>query len=797
MIPRKKPLNPRLYNIAFGQGPGQISRDELFKRLLTQESGNRQFNPDGSVVTSSAGARGATQLMMPTAIDPGMNVNNIYKTAESLNVPYNTENIKPGLEAYQNKELKLKQIYNKYPEFYNETKKLMDNEKVNRTLGRNYFDGLTTRYDNPVRTLFGYNMGLGNTDKFKPETMILNDETRNYATKILDGVIDEQETTPSNNIIDAEKNPDFVINIKEDGSYEDFDEEAFEKMFPPLDRPAQDDSNNIVPELTVKDIPVSPPSAIDMMRNNYREGSIKRQNLSKQYKEGEVSDRPTVIPLFPKEPLTKQEADVLKRAQDVDQEFNYKKNDMLNAEKGFIPQQVQAQPDADVVYDNQGNPYNAVIPAGSVTGLNINQAKYDPTGGQQQSRQDLAKLANYDISIIDGNEFVHEKGLTEKEVEDQYNQRNQNQSSDDAGDGVMPTGEGILQDMSNAVKVPFLQDDFALYENETTGLDKARNLLGEPTTVYRDINGNLVQPNSKEQKPNNLRYLAGLLGSIMADRYGNPSQPEDNFSKYMAYTQDAIKQQRLDKQGIESQFGNYKTDDGKTVFGAPTPAGDFQTINGFVATGDDSSGSSGFPRDVIMGNGSTITMSEEQYKEHKKNEGKNAAERVEKLYSIRKTNEENNNNFDELLSYNDDQLNKLFGQSGLFDNQTYRTFIGAGDDEYKNIKMTYDFINDNKAKKAYVDILKGAGSISNYETEIMAKTINKLNVKMSAETLRKEIAKIQFLGQFHEHNAASAIPGYSDNGGTYKKLNTSEAYKLFLNNEIKDLNDYLNYKSRQ
>ena len=602
---------------------------------------------------------------------------------------------------------------------------------------------------------------------------------------------------PSNNIIDAEKSPDFVINIKEDGSYEDFDEEAFEKMFPPLDRPAQDDSNNIVPELTVKDIPVSPPSAIDMMRNNYREGSIERQNLSKQYKEGEVSDRPTVIPLFPKEPLTKQEADVLKRAQDVDQEFNYKKNDMINAEKGFIPQQIQAQPDADVVYDNQGNPYNAAIPAGSVTGLNINQAKYDPTGGQQQSRQDLAKLANYDISIIDGNEFVHEKGLTEKEVEDQYNQRNQNQSSDDAGDGVMPTGEGILQDMSNAVKVPFLQDDFALYENETTGLDKARNLLGEPTTVYRDINGNLVQPNSKEQKPNNLRYLAGLLGSIMADRYGNPSQPEDNFSKYMAYTQDAIKQQRLDKQGIESQFGNYKTDDGKTVFGAPTPAGDFQTINGFVATGDDSSGSSGFPRDVIMGNGSTITMSEEQYKEHKKDEGKNAAERVEKLFSIRQTNFENNKDFNELLNYSDDDLNKLFGQGKFIDTQLRRNMISGTDTEYKSIRDLWEFISDKKAKEAYVNILKGAGSISNYETDIMAKTINNLKVTMSAEKLKEEIAKIQFLGQFHEHNAASAIPGYSDSKGTYNKLDTSEAYKLFLNNEIEDLNDYLNYKSRQ
>ena len=603
---------------------------------------------------------------------------------------------------------------------------------------------------------------------------------------------------PSNNIIDAEKSPDFVINIKEDGSYEDFDEEAFEKMFPPLDRPAQDDSNNIVPELTVKDIPVSPPSAIDMMRDNYREGSIERQNLSKQYKEGEVSDRPTVIPLFPKEPLTKQEADVLKRAQDVDQEFNYKKNDMINAEKGFIPQQIQAQPDADVVYDNQGNPYNAAIPAGSVTGLNINQAKYDPTGGQQQSRQDLAKLANYDISIIDGNEFVHEKGLTEKEVEDQYNQRNQNQSSDDAKIAANWTmGEGILQDMSNAVEVPFLLDDFALYENETTGLDKARNLLGEPTTVYRDINGNLVQPNSKEQKPNNLRYLAGLLGSIMADRYGNPSQPEDNFSKYMAYTQDAINQQRLDKQALESTYGNYRDSKGNIVYGGITPSGSFETIPGITAIDDDSSGSSGFPRDVIMGNGSTITMSEEQYKEHKKDEGKNAAERVEKLFSIRQTNFENNKDFNELLNYSDDDLNKLFGQGKFIDTQLRRNMISGTDTEYKSIRDLWEFISDKKAKEAYVNILKGAGSISNYETDIMAKTINNLKVTMSAEKLKEEIAKIQFLGQFHEHNAASAIPGYSDSKGTYNKLDTSEAYKLFLNNEIEDLNDYLNYKSRQ
>ena len=610
---------------------------------------------------------------------------------------------------------------------------------------------------------------------------------------------------PSNNIIDAEKSPDFVINIKEDGSYEDFDEEAFEKMFPPLDRPAQDDSNNIVPELTVKDIPVSPPSAIDMMRNNYREGSIERQNLSKQYKEGEVSDRPTVVPLFPKEPLTKQEADVLKRAQDVDQEFNYKKNDMINAEKGFIPQQIQAQPDADVVYDNQGNPYNAAIPAGSVTGLNINQAKYDPTGGQQQSRQDLAKLANYDISIIDGNEFVHEKGLTEKEVEDQYNQRNQNQSSDDAGDGVMPTGEGILQDMSNAVKVPFLQDDFALYENETTGLDKARNLLGEPTTVYRDINGNLVQPNSKEQKPNNLRYLAGLLGSIMADRYGNPSQPEDNFSKYMAYTQDAINQQRLDKQALESTYGNYRDSKGNIVYGGITPSGSFETIPGITAIDDDSSGNSGgYPKLIPTGGGSSILMSETDHKKYLENKGKTTQDTLDNLASIRQTTTARADNFDTLLKYDDDTLNTFFNRMVGFEGASgkIRDLTGAfgkNKEAYKDIYNTWDLIGSQKAKEAYVNILKGAGSISNYETDIMKKTIDKLNTNMSASTLRKELEKLKFLEEFFAHNAAANINGYSDSKGTYDKLDTKEAYRLFenKNNKIYNLNDYLDYKSRQ
>ena len=546
----------------------------------------------------------------------------------------------------------------------------------------------------------------------------------------------------NNYMRNSEKSPDFVININEDGSYEDFDEEAFEKMFPPLNKNAQNDSNNIV------SVPI-----------------------------------PTYKP-------TEREADVLKRAQDVNQQFNNEKNDMINAEKGYIPQQTTYSPpnragnkysqrtglnavdyngtvNPNVVYDSQGNPYD--------TTYNNKQEKYDPTGGQQQSRQDLAKLANFDISTIDGKEFVHERGLTEEQVMAEYYRRNESDGAgngagdgagngagdgagDGAGNGVMPTGVGILQDMSNAVEVPFNQ--------------------------------------SEERKPNNLRYLAGLLGSIMADRYGNPSQPEDNFSKYMKYTQDAIEQQRLDKQALESTIGNYTDSEGNIVLGGVTPGGGFQLIPEYTAI-DGSDSNSGFPKSVAMGNDSYILMDEDQYTEHKKNQGKKASERVEKLSAIRQSNFENSKDFNELLAYSDDDLNKLFGQGKYFDTQLHRDMVSGTNPEYKSIRDLWEFISDKRAKEAYVNILKGAGSISNYETDIMAKTINNLKVTMPAAKLKEEIAKIQFLGQFHEHNTAAGIPNYSDSKGTYKKLNTKEAYRLFLKNEIKDLNDYLNYKNRQ
>ncbi len=626
----------------------------------------------------------------------------------------------------------------------------------------------------------------------------------------------------NNYMRNSEKSPDFVININEDGSYEDFDEEAFEKMFPPLNKNAQDDSNNIVSKPIVEDIPVSPPRAIDMIRNSYREGNIERQKLSKEYKEGKVSDRPLFVPLFPKEPLTEREADVLKRAQDVNQQFNNEKNDMINAEKGYIPQQTTYSPpnragnkysqrtglnavdyngtvNPNVVYDSQGNPYD--------TTYNNKQEKYDPTGGQQQSRQDLDKLANFDISTIDGKEFVHERGLTEKQVMAEYDRRKQ---SNGAGNGVMPTGVGILQDMSNAVEVPFRQDDFAFEQDKTTGLDRARNLLGEPTTVYRDINGNLVEPNSEEQKPNNLRYLAGLLGSIMADRYGNPSQPEDNFSKYMKYTQDAIEQQRLDKQALESTFGNYRDNQGNIVLGGITPDGGFKTIPGFTAIDDSDSTNNKITVNengliaVDVGGNRTVMMTPESAEKYQEQSGKDMQETLDNLENIRATTTERANNFDTLLKYDDDTLNKFFNRMVGFEETSgkFRDLqgeFGKNKEAYKDISNTWKLIGSQKAKEAYVNILKGAGSISNYETDIMKQTIDKLNTNMSAKTLRKELEKLKFLEEFYAHNRAANISGYSDSKGTYDKLNTKEALKLFenKNNKIYNLNDYLNYKNRQ
>jgi hypothetical protein len=47
-----------------------IDPDDTYQRMLQAESGNRQFTPQGGVVTSPRGALGAGQVMPATAMQP-------------------------------------------------------------------------------------------------------------------------------------------------------------------------------------------------------------------------------------------------------------------------------------------------------------------------------------------------------------------------------------------------------------------------------------------------------------------------------------------------------------------------------------------------------------------------------------------------------------------------------------------------------------------------------------------------------------------------------------------------------
>ena len=486
MIPRKKPLNPNLYNIAFGQGPGQISRDELYKRLLRQESGNKQFNPDGSVVTSSAGARGAAQLMMPTAIDPGFGVNNIYTTAKGLNVPYNEESIEPGLDAVkkaqQNNALNLNQIYKDYPEFYNETKKLMDNEEVNRTLGYNYFNAQVDRYGNPVKALMSYNMGAGNTDNFNPETDILNDETRNYITKILDGVIDEQETTPSNNQ-GAVANP----------------------FFDPINQGRI--NVNLSNDVNVVDKPD--------INTSYTQGGFGITGNSKSARE--------------------------------------------RRRNRTVAKRVNKMEDVRNVFDAKaGIPYSG-------------QRDYSPGLTEDVPGQDDVDDTIYDIQNEDGTytQYAIPSNIKEEDIPD-YIESNKGKSK--AG-MFANTSETTNAEVVNADKDLFNFDTAVGRRNYNLGLDPDNAGAVDAGAVDAEVKknrlGNLLTPqafgaeDSRLSKLNELidsdympkgrdnkKYLMGLVGSILADRYGDPTVDTNNFGQFLENTQT---QDLQDRQAFEKR----------------------------------------------------------------------------------------------------------------------------------------------------------------------------------------------------------------------------------------------------
>ena len=117
-------FNPENYAgggiIAFAAGDRvKGADDEMFKRLIQQESGNRQFDQFGNLLTSSAGAEGITQAMPKTQASPGFGVPPMKDKSET--------------------------------EFLR--------------FGRDYLNAMVNRYGDAAKGAAAYNYGPGNLDK--------------------------------------------------------------------------------------------------------------------------------------------------------------------------------------------------------------------------------------------------------------------------------------------------------------------------------------------------------------------------------------------------------------------------------------------------------------------------------------------------------------------------------------------------------------------------------------------------------------------------------------------------------
>jgi soluble lytic murein transglycosylase-like protein len=116
---------------------GPVSPDDLYKRMIQAESGGRQFNAQGGVLTSPKGAMGVGQVMPATAAQPGYGVTNIFDLAQQRGVPVPSRDT-AGAQA------------------------LLGNEQLNREFGQSYFDAMMRRYGgNQPAAVASYNAGPG------------------------------------------------------------------------------------------------------------------------------------------------------------------------------------------------------------------------------------------------------------------------------------------------------------------------------------------------------------------------------------------------------------------------------------------------------------------------------------------------------------------------------------------------------------------------------------------------------------------------------------------------------------
>jgi hypothetical protein len=135
-----------------------------FNRMLQVESGNRQVDSQGRIMTSPKGALGAAQVMPATAMNPGFGVPSIFDLAE-----------KQGIKVQNRDETTAKQ--------------LLANENLNRQFGLNYHTAMKGKFGDQGGAA-AYNAGPGavqrnmNANAGRMNVGQLPQETQGYLAKL-------------------------------------------------------------------------------------------------------------------------------------------------------------------------------------------------------------------------------------------------------------------------------------------------------------------------------------------------------------------------------------------------------------------------------------------------------------------------------------------------------------------------------------------------------------------------------------------------------------------------------------
>ena len=147
--------------------PGPVDPNDTYNKMIQAESGGRQFNPQGGVLTSPKGAMGVGQVMPSTAMQPGYGVTNIFDLAEQRGIAVPSRDV-AGAQA------------------------LLANEGLNREFGQSYFNAMQQRFpQDPNASVAAYNAGPGRVNQnMAANAGQLNmsqmpNETQAYVNKVL------------------------------------------------------------------------------------------------------------------------------------------------------------------------------------------------------------------------------------------------------------------------------------------------------------------------------------------------------------------------------------------------------------------------------------------------------------------------------------------------------------------------------------------------------------------------------------------------------------------------------------